>query len=122
MRAFGGGFIAHDQRNAGVAQCVESHGDRQSRVTVEGGYAFGGNSEFIFQIESAPTARQLDDIRDIGEGLEPGFSVLTFHQARDVFVEHALTEARGNQIDKLIALQNAADVAIIEDVLGSGQA
>jgi hypothetical protein len=36
-----------------------------------------------------------------------------------VFVEHGAPEARGDRIDKLIAPQNAADVGIIEDVLGS---
>ena len=122
MRAFARGFIAHDQRDAGVAQCVDARGDRQLGDTVEGGHAFGGNSEFIFQIESASAARQLDDVRDIANGLEPGFSVLALHQARDVFVEHGAAEARGDRIDELIAPQNAADVGIIEDVLGSGQA
>ena len=39
-----------------------------------------------------------------------------------MFVEHGLAEACGNRIDELIAPQNAADVAIVEDVFGSGQA
>ena len=51
-----------------------------------------------------------------------GSAVLSFHQARDVFVEHGVAETRGDRIDKLIAAQNAGNVGIIEDVLGSGQA
>ncbi len=39
-----------------------------------------------------------------------------------MFVEHGLAEAGGDGIDELIATQNAADVAIIEDMVGAGQA
>ena len=122
LRAFARGLVAHDQRDAGVAQCVDARGDRQLSDTVEGGHAFAGNAEFIFQIERAAAACQLDDVCDTVDGLERGLAVLALHQARDVFVEHGAAEARGDRIDELIAAQNAADVGIIEDVLGSGQA
>ena len=39
-----------------------------------------------------------------------------------MLVEHGLAQARGNEIDELIAAQDAGKVGIIEDVLGSGQA
>ena len=39
-----------------------------------------------------------------------------------MFVEHVAAEARGNGVDELIAAQDAANVGIVEDVLGSGQA
>ena len=79
MRALARGFIAHDQRDAGVAQGVEARGDRQLGDAVEGAHAFGGDSEFIFQIKRASAARQLDYVRDIADGLEPGFPVLALH-------------------------------------------
>ncbi len=122
LRSLGSGLIAHDQRDAGVAQGVEAGGDRQLRDPVESAYAFGGNSELLFQIESASTARQLDDVRDAADGFEGGVSVIALYQAGNVFVEHGAPEARGNRIDELIAAQDAGDVAIIENVIGSGQA
>ena len=39
-----------------------------------------------------------------------------------MFVEHGLAEASGDGVDELIAPQDAGNVAIIEDVFGSGQA
>jgi len=39
-----------------------------------------------------------------------------------VFVEHGLPEFGRNRSDELIAPQNAGDVAVVEDVAGSGQA
>ena len=122
LRAFARGLIAHDQRDAGVAQGVDARSDRQLGDAVESAHAVGGNAEFLFQIESASAARQLDDVRNVVDGLKRGLSGLALHQARDVFVEHGVAEARGDQIDKLVAPQNAADVGVIENVLGSGQA
>ena len=122
LRALGGGLITHDQRDAGVTQRVDARRDRQPGNAVESGHAIGGNAKFIFQIESASAARQLDDVRDIVMDLKRGSAVLAFHQARDVFVEHGLAETRGDRIDELIATQDAANVAVVEDVLGSGQA
>ena len=70
LRAFAGGLVTHDQRNAGIAQRVEAHGDRQLGDAIEGSHAIGGNAEFLFQIECAAAACQLDDVRYIGDGLE----------------------------------------------------
>ena len=56
--------------------------------------AIGGNSEFLVQIEGPTATGQLDDIRDIVDGLKRGLSVLALHQARDVLVEHGAAEAR----------------------------
>ncbi len=121
MRALGRGLVAHDQRDAGIAQGIEAGGDRQLGDAVESADALRGNSELLFQIESASTARQLDDIRDAADGFEGGISVVAFQQARNVLVEHGLPEASGDGSDELIAPQNAADVAVIENVIGSGQ-
>ena len=117
-----GGLVAHDQRDAGIAQCVDTHRDSQVGDAVEGGQAVGGNAEFAFQIECASASRQLDDVRHIVNGLECRPAVVALDQARDVLVEHGAAEARGDEIDELIAAQDAGDVGVIEDVLGSGQA
>ena len=82
----------------------------------------GRNAEFAFQIEGATTACQLDDIRDIVNGLERGLSLVALNQAQDMFVEHVLPEPGRNGADELIAAQDALDIAIVEDVLGTGQA
>ena len=41
LRAFAGFLVAHYQRYAGVAQCIEPGGDGELRVTVEGCEAIG---------------------------------------------------------------------------------
>ncbi len=122
LRAFAGRLIAHDQRDAGVAQGVDSRGDRQASNPVEGCQVIGGNAEFTFQIESAAAAGQLDDILDIRDGLKGGLSLFALDQAPDVFVEHGVAELRRDGANELIAAQDALDIAIVEDVLGSGQA
>src|SRR5208283_2346266 len=108
--------------DAGIAQCIDTRSDRQLGDTVECAHALGGNSKFIFQLESSSAAGQLDDVRDITDRVEPGFSALALNQARDVLVEHGAPETLGDGIDKLIPAQNACDVGVIEDVLGSRQA
>ena len=70
LRAFAGGLVAHDQRNAGVTQSVDSGGDSQAGHPVEGRQMFRGNAEFTFQIERAAAAGQLDDILDIRESTQ----------------------------------------------------
>ncbi len=58
----------------------------------------------------------------MSDGFKRGFAVFALHQASDVFVEHGLTETHWDEIDELLAPQNAADIGIVEDVLGTGQA
>ena len=65
LGASGGCLITQNQRDAGVAQCVEPHGDRQLSNPVEGSLAIRGNAEFAFQIECATAACQLDNVRYI---------------------------------------------------------
>ena len=38
-----------------------------------------------------------------------------------MFVEHGVAEAGGDRVDELVAAQNASDIAIVENVLGSRQ-
>ena len=121
LRAFGGRLVAHDQRDAGVAQGVDSGADSQAGDAVEGGQVLGGNAEFTFQIEGASAARQLDHVRHVCDGLKGGLSLFALDQAADVFVEHVVAELRRDGSDELIAAQDAFDVAIVEDALGSGR-
>src|ERR1039458_2756792 len=80
-----------------------------------------GNAEFTPQIEGAPAARQLDDIRHVVNGFKRGLSLLALNQAQDVLVQHALAEARWDGADELITAQDAFDVAIVEDALSPRQ-
>src|SRR5579864_6985505 len=95
LRAFAGFLVAHYQRYAGVAQCIEPGGDGELGVAVERCEAIGGNAEFRFQIEIVAAAGKLDDVRYIINRFETRISVLALYQARDVLVEHALAKARG---------------------------
>ena len=76
LRAFAGGLVAHDQRDAGITQSVDSGGDGQAGHPIEGRQVFGGNAELAFQVESAPAPGQLDDIRYVVDGLECRLTVL----------------------------------------------
>ena len=119
LGAFGRGLITHDQRDSGVTQRVNARADSQASNTVESGQALGRNAEFTSQIESASATRQLDDVGHIVNGFKRGLSLLALNQAQDVLVQHVLAEVRGDGADELIAAQDAFDVAIVEDVLGS---
>src|ERR1019366_3124753 len=54
--------------------------------------------------------------------LKRGLSLFALNQASDVFVHHVLAEVRGDGADELIAAQDALDIAIVEDALGSREA
>src|ERR1035438_8123731 len=122
LGAFGRGLIAHDQRDASVTQRVDSRADSQASNTVEGSQVFRRNAEFTSQIESTPATRQFDDIRHIVNGFKRGLSLFALNQAQDVLVQHVLAEVRWDGADELIAAQDAFDVAVVEDALGSRQA
>ncbi len=121
LRAFARCLVAHDQRNAGIAQGIDSHGDRQLGVAVESRLAVGGNAEFTFQIERTSASCQLDDIGHIVDGFECRSAIVALHQAGNVLVEHCLPQACGDEIDELIAAQDASEVRIVKDALGAGQ-
>ena len=109
------------QRDAGVAQRVDAGGDGQAGDAVERGDALRRNAELRAKIERAAARRQLDHVSGIVDRFEGGASVLALHQARDVLVEHGAAEARRNDVDELLAAQDAGDVAVIEDAVGPGQ-
>ena len=113
-------LVTHHERNAGVAQGIDSGGNRQGCDAVEGEGASVRNSEFGFNIESAAAARQLDDVLHAVDGLELA-SVFVLHQPGDVFVEHGAAKMGGNRTDELVASEDASQVGIIEDALGSRQ-
>ncbi len=112
LRAFGCGLVAHDQRNAGIAQRVDAYRDGQLGCTIKSGQAIGGNAELLFQIERAAASCQLDDVGHIVDGLECRAAVVALDQARDVLVEHRLPQACGDEIDELITAQDAGNIVI----------
>ena len=122
LSALGRGLVAHDQRNAGIAQGVDSGSNGQAGNAIERGQAIGGDAKLVFHIEWPAATGKLDDVGDIADQLEGRLAVLALHQAGDVLVEHGAAEAVGYGGDELIAVQQTRDVAVVEDVLGSGQA
>ena len=87
---------------------------------IESRIAIGGNAKFIFKVERSSAARQLDDVGNIGDGLERA-AVLSLHQACDVLLQHQLPEANGDGLDELLAAEEAGDVGIIKDVVRTGK-
>ena len=84
LRALAGGLIAQDQRDAGVAQRIESGADGESRHAVEGGHTIRRYAEFLLQVEGAAAGRQLDHVRHIVDRFKRGTAVVALDQARDV--------------------------------------
>src|SRR5438309_8739812 len=107
-----GGLIAEDEGDAGISQCVDAYGNGELSYAIESRVAIGGNTELIFQVKRSSAARQLDDVGNIGDGLERA-AVLSLHQACDVLIQHQLPEANGDGLDELLAAEEAGDVGII---------
>ena len=82
-------------------------GDRQLGDAVESGHAVGGNAKFLFQIERAAAARQLDDVRDVIDGLERGPPLSLFTRRVMCLSSIAWRKRVGMSIDELLAAQDA---------------
>ena len=114
-------LVTHDQRDAGIAQGVDSSGNRQACHAIERGDAIGRDTEFAFQIELTAASGELNRVANIVDQLERRLAVLALQQARDVLVDHSATEAVWNGCNELIAVQQTGDVGVVEDVIGAGQ-
>ena len=117
-----GRLVAHHQGKAGITQGVEAGADGELGRGVEGGNALLGHPELGFQVEGACAPGELDDLGHAVDGLEAGLPHLRLDQAHDVLVRHPLANPVRDYVDELLAAQDAAGVAVVEDTRKPGQA
>ena len=106
-----------DQRDAGLTQRVETGGNRQRGRAVERLDQFLGHPVFSGDVEGPGTAGQLDDVGRIGNGLEAAAAVRALDNARDPHPGHVFPEALGQQVDELLAAQDALGIRRVHDRL-----
>jgi len=107
---FRGRLIAHDQRDTGVAQCVDTGANRQLGHAVESRQAVGGEAEIADEVKFLRAGGQLDDIVHAFDGFEAALAALRFHQPGDILLDHLLAQVHRDRPDKHIAAQHAFHV------------
>ena len=122
LRADTGCLVVLDEWDPGIAQRVQAGTDRQSCDTVERGVPLLVHAELPHEVERAHPTGELDDVRRVANRDEAARAVLVLDQPRDVLVEHPPAEPRRDGADELLAGEEPADVRVVEDVLGAGQA
>ncbi len=80
------------------------------RGHVEGLDQLGRHAVLLSQVKRAGAAGQLDDLGRIGDGLETAAAVFALHHAGDALVDDQVAEALRDEIDELLAAQDAQGV------------
>ena len=119
LRARGRRLVAQHERDAGVVQRVDARGHRELRVAPERLHAVVVDPELLLQVERAGAAGELDDVVEAVDRLEARTALVALDEPRDVLGEHLLAQARRDDVDALLAVQQARDVVVVEDVLGA---
>ena len=122
LGALGRGLVAQHERDPGVAKRVDAHGDRQLRVAPERGQPLVVDAELLDRVERAGTPGELDHGLEAVDRLELGAAVVALDQPRDVLVEHLAAQAARDHVDSLLAVQEPADVRVVEQPLGAREA
>ena len=105
----------------GVAKRVDAGGDRQLRVAPERGQPLVVDAELLDRVERAGPPGELDHGLEAVDRLERGAAVVALDQPRDVLVEHLAAQAARDDVDSLLAVQEPADVRVVEQPLGAGK-
>ena len=103
-------LIRLHQRDARFAQRVEAGGDCELGGDVECFDQLGRHAILAAQVECARARGQLDHVVRIGERFKTAATVFALHQPRDALGEHVGAEALGDQVDELLAMQDAQGV------------
>ena len=117
VRALGRGAVGLHQRDARFAQGVDAGGNRKLRRDVQRLDQLGRHAILRGQVERAAAAGQLDHLIGALDHLEAAAAVLALDQARDALVRHLLAIAFGDQVNKLLAAQDAQRVVRVHHQL-----
>ena len=118
----GGGLVAHHQRDAGIAEGVESGTDRQPGRVVERLVAGGVDRELLDDVERSVTSGELDHLGGVVDRLEARSARLALDQPGDVHVGHACPRCIGERVDELLSVEDSGDVSVVEGVLDPREA
>ena len=111
------------QRNARLAQRVQPGGKAVLGRNVQRLHQLGRHAVLLGQVELAGAAGQLEHLSRVGDDLEAARAVLRLDQAGDALVQDALAVALGDQIDELLAAQDAQGVVgVHQRLVGAWQA
>ena len=116
------GLVVQHQRDAGVAQRVDTGPDGEPGRRVQRRVAGGVDAELADHIQRCAAAGQLDDLGFVVDRLERGVAGRALDQAGDVPVEHLAAQPVRDRVDELLTVEDAGDVLVIEDPLDPGQA
>ncbi len=101
------------ERNARLAQCIQPGGNRKLRGDVERLDQLLRDAVFLRQIKVAAAPGQLDHITRVFDYLEATAAVVALDQPRDAPARHLPAEALRDQVDELLAAQDAHGVVRI---------
>ena len=111
------------QGQPGLAQGVQTSGHRHLGSAVERLNQRRRHAVLGVQVEATGPPGQADDIRGLVNRDKLAAAVLALHQPDNVLAQHQAAESLGDQVNKLLAAQNALDVVGIHQRLAStGQA
>ena len=111
--ALAGGPVAHDQRDASVAQRLDPGGDGQLGRDVERFDARLGHAVLGYQVKVAAPPGELDRVGGIVDHLKDCARGM-LDQAVDALPGHVGALPVGDQLDELLATQQPLDVLVVE--------
>ena len=120
----GGGLLPGlDERDPGLAQGVETRGHRELRRRVERLDELVGHAVLGAEVERAGAAGELDDVLRVVDRLEVPAAVRGLDELGDAPAGHPLAVALRDEVDELLAGQDARGVLRVHDrLVGAGQA
>ena len=105
------------KRDAGFAQGVDTGGNRELRRDVERLDQLGRHAVLFGQVKCTAATGQLDHVVGALDHLEAAAAVLALDEAGDALVRHLLAKAFGDQVDELLAAQDAQGIVGVHHLL-----
>ncbi len=110
------------ERDPGVTEGIQAGRDGHARGLLEGEHAVRVDPELRHRVEGAGPAGQLDHVGGVVDRHETPAPVRLLDDPRDVLIEHVVSDCGRDLADALGTVEQAAEVACVEDVLHAGQA
>ena len=110
MFAGRGALVGLYQGDARLAQGINAGGHCQLAGHVEGFDKLARHAVLLGEVERAGAAGQFDDVGCVADCLEATAAVFALYQSGDLLVDHEVAEALGDEIDELLAAQDALGI------------
>ena len=95
-------LVVHHQRDAGVAERIETGSDRQFARPVQRRHTVGRKAEILHQVDPAGTAGELDDVGLAVDGFEVTSAGLRLHESGDLLLGDTLAQLHRDRVDELV--------------------